>query len=281
MCYVLSASGRELLKASGRLAPEADCEPSNPPRAGARSDARDIGRLRSALHDVHVSGCVLAIAQSVRSMGLTLHGPLESVISPPTKGVEGARRPIGPADLRLSGGRVPHDFQRPEEAAGGTGEEVDRFDTIRPDAVVELGSLAARDLIIEMEDRLSSAEGAAKLARYDHFLAGWAEHTRRYGQRREATPIVVFVCRSRARARACAQAADSVMRACRAYAGEYPIDWQYPGREQTVFVSERDLHEGCLLGYGISPLPPEVRVSQAHGDPRARQPSIEVFSLLP
>jgi hypothetical protein len=70
------------------------------------------------------------------------------------------------------------------------------------------------------------------------------------------------------------------MRACRAYAGEYPIDWQYAGRERTIFISERDLHEGHLLGYGVSRIPPNVRVTEAHGDPRAAASAVEPRSLL-
>ncbi|HTA35174.1 MAG TPA: hypothetical protein VK761_00560, partial [Solirubrobacteraceae bacterium] len=118
------------------------------------------------------------------------------------------------------------------------------------------------------------------LMRYDHFLTGWSEHTRRYGQRREATPLVVFVCRSRARARACAEAADALLCSCRAYAGEYPIDWQYTGRERTIFVCERDLHEGSLLGYVVSRVPPNVRVTDARDDPSAARASIELRRII-
>src|ERR1700676_5162781 len=94
-------------------------------------------------------------------------------------------------------------------------------------------------------------------------------HTSRYGRRLDAVPMVVYVCRDRAAARECARRADSVLRACRAYAGEYPFDWEYPGRGRILFASERDIHEGLLHAYGVPRLPPEVRVSVGHGDPRA------------
>ena len=42
-----------------------------------------------------------------------------------------------------------------------------------------------------------------------------------------------------------------MLRACRAYAGEYPFDWEYPGRERILFASERDMHEGLLHAYGV------------------------------
>ncbi len=96
-------------------------------------------------------------------------------------------------------------------------------------------------------------------------------HTTRYGRRLGVPPMVVFVCRDRARARECARRADAVLTACRAYAGEYPVDWEYPGREGIMFVAERDAHEGLLRGYGVPRLPPDVRCGAAHGDPRARE----------
>ena len=88
-------------------------------------------------------------------------------------------------------------------------------------------------------------------------------------------PVVVFVCRSRSRARECARAADAALRACRAYAGEYPHDWDYPGRERIVFACERDAHEGFADCYGVPRLPPPVRATAAHGDPRAGETNIE------
>ena len=91
----------------------------------------------------------------------------------------------------------------------------------------------------------------------------------------EAVAVVIFVCRDRARAREFARRADPVLRACRAYAGEYPFDWEYPGRERILFASERDLHEGLLRAYGVPRLPPQVRVSASHGDPRAGEATAE------
>ena len=38
-----------------------------------------------------------------------------------------------------------------------------------------------------------------------------------------------------------------------------------------MFVAECDAHVGLLRGYGVPRLPPDVRVSVADGDPRARE----------
>ena len=105
-------------------------------------------------------------------------------------------------------------------------------------------------------------------------------HTTRYGRRLGVPPSVVFVCRDRARARECARRADAILTACRAYAGEDPADWEYPGRQGVTFVAERDAHVGLLRGYGVPRLPPDVRVSVADGDPRAREAVAEPRDLL-
>jgi hypothetical protein len=228
-------------------------------------------------------------------------GSAASVISPPVRSTEDGRTALKLADLRLPDGRTPHDFLRAD--ADGRSVAVERFETVRPDAVVEVlghaqsadmraGARArvpavsvqqpgsALDVIIELDDRPSSGGWLAKLERYDHFLSGWSVHTSRYGRRREAVPVVVFVCRDRARARDCARSAVSALKACRAYAGEYPFDWQYPGRERVLFAAERDVHEGLTGAYGVPTLPPEVRVSAAHGDPRAGAAAVEQRSIL-
>ncbi len=77
------------------------------------------------------------------------------------------------------------------------------------------------------------------------------------------------MCRDRARARECARAADHLLSAARAYAGEYPFDWDYTGRRHISYVAERDIHEGHRLAYGVPDLPPSVRVTGADADRRA------------
>jgi hypothetical protein len=273
MCYVISASGRELLRARDRL--EGSVESDAAERTARRDDHR---RLRRAGRDVHLAGWALALLRALGDAQVVLRGFEQAVLSPPQRTVPTGRVALGLAELRLPGGRTPHDFLRTD----GSGEEVeiDRFETIRPDSIIEVAA-AQIDLLVEFDGRVPRGPQAAKLERYDHFLAGWSVHTRRYGSRRQATPVVVFVCRDRLTARKCAGAADSILRACRAYAGEYPFDWEYPGRERTLFVAERDAHEGLLHAYGIPRMPPQVRVAEAHGDPQAGATCVELRELLP
>jgi hypothetical protein len=283
MCYVIAAAGLRVLQAHGRREPA----PAEEHRARSASPARGPagardGALRQACHDVHVSGWVLALAELLDGSYKGLCGPADAVLAPPSRATGEGRTALGPGDLQLPGGRTPHDFLRSD--GDGRRVQVDRFDTLRADAILTVAasgqSRPAIDVLVELDDQLGTARATRKLERYDHFLSGWSVHTRRYGPRAEALPTVVFVCRDRGRARACATHADSVLCACRAYAGEYPFDWEYPARERILFVAERDVHERRLSGYGVPRLPPEVRVSAAHGDPRARQAAIESRELL-
>jgi hypothetical protein len=310
MCYVIAPAGLELLHAHGRaegIGPQ-DIGVSDAPRpfvamsASAASPIDRDRRLRQAIHDVHVCGWALAFERALGGRLQRLLGPSESVLSPPSRSTaDGRRVTFGPGDLRLPEGRAPHEFL--STSATGARVEVERFETVRPDATIQVPGWAARgdpqggrstgsegdgarsprtafDVLVELDDRLPEGTAAAKLERYDHLLAGWSVCTARYGRRAAAIPVIVFVCRDRARARECARGADRVLSACRAYAGEYPASWEYPGRGGVLFVSERDIHEGLLLAYRVPPLPPAVRAAVA-GDARAREPQVERTSILP
>jgi hypothetical protein len=279
MCYVITAAGLSMLRAR-RGHDDLPAEPGHLREHGApaSSPVERQRRLRRARRQVHVAGWVLALEIACGPARAAMRGPEDAVLSPPPRRGADARTPLGPADLRLPGGRTPHDFLRTD--ASGTAVEVQYFDTVRPHAIAELSCQPAIDVLVEFDDRLPEGPAAAKLERYDHFVSGWAAHTGRYGGRLEARPVVVFVCRDRPRARDCARRADLVLRACRAYAGEYPVDWEYPARERVLFASQRDVHEGVLRAYGVPRIPPHVRVSVAHGDPRAGEASVEPRNII-
>lgn len=337
MCYVIAPFGLELLRAHGRLdataqggAEARDPSPKSLPPFPSRSPAAGEGTLRQARHEVRVTGWALALERALGGTALRLRGPEESVLSPPLRSGAStdrghtARRAgsasvaIGPSDLRLPGGRTPHDFLR--TVSSGARVEVERFETVRPHASIELPSapgdgtgVAGAYLLIELDDRLctrSPQPAVAKLERYDHLFAGWSACVPRFagrssghaarsagsgpspsdcvplhpigcGGRAGPSPLVVFLCRDRARARECARRADHLLSACRAYAGEYPRDWEYPGRSAIVFASERDAHEGLLGAYGVPHLPPAVRTAAADGDPSAGEATVQARELLP
>jgi hypothetical protein len=266
MCYLVTTAAAELLEARGRaLTPAAgDAAAAEPPRSRERH-AGSAKMLRQARHDAHVAGYALALAGLLGKRCSALRGAREAVLSPPRRSARDAHARLGPDGLRLPGGCTPHAFLR--TLPDGRRVEVEHFDTVRPDAILELEQL---ELMIEIDDRLPLGADAAKLERYDHFLSGWSLHTSRYGARGHM-PRVIIVCRDAARAREYARAADAVLGACRAYPGEYPFDWSYPGREAILFAAERDAHEGLARAYGVARLPPAVRVVAAHGDPAAAE----------
>jgi hypothetical protein len=246
------------------------------PAAAGATPERD-GALRQVRHEAHVAAWVIALAGLCDSMGL--RGRAGSVLAVP-RSPSGPGRPLGPQELRLPGGRVPHDFLR---TSGPGRVETERFDTLRPDATVSMRRAGRKllDLMVERDDRLAAPAWVSKLERYDHFLAGWSTHTSRYGPRGAAQAIVVFVCRDRARARECARRADSLLVACRAYAGDYPQSWEYPSRGGIVFAAERDVHEGVLHAWATPELPPLVRASLADGDPAAGEARAVGVTILP
>jgi hypothetical protein len=283
MCYVISARGRDLLTEAGRgegCAASGSGVTRSPGPAGDRGGGleRDRGgeRLRWARRDVHVAGWALALLEVAHDPRSKLRGRERSVPSPPRRSLERGHAALSPSELRLPDGRVPHDFLRcdgPDQLV-----EAERFETVRPDATIELAR-PPLDVMVEFDDRLG-VDVVAKLQRFDHFLTGWSAHTRRYGERASVEPLIVFVCRDSSRARRCAELADSALRACRAYAGEYPSNWEYVGRSQIVFVAERDLHEHVLRAYGVPSLPPAVRAAARGGDPAAAESCVEQRMLL-
>ncbi len=241
MCCALAPAGIAALEALGVEVTAGS--PQSPPG--------DV--LQRVRHELHVAGWALALAAAYE--GASARGRAGSVIAPP----RGPARPFSPADLRLPGGRVPHDFLK-------GGAELDRFETLRPDATVTvcLPGEGHVDLLVERDDRVGRPAWIAKLERWDHFLAGWSLHTARY--RRAARPLAVFLCRDEATARESARRADHVLRACQAYAGDYAHHWSYDGRQSLVFLAERGAHEGDLTGFAVPALPPDVRAALADED---------------
>ncbi|MFZ1156058.1 MAG: replication-relaxation family protein [Solirubrobacteraceae bacterium] len=281
MCYSITPDGLHLSRQHGgpqaRETLSGEGHQKNDPSPYNSSSPTGERLLQQARHDVRATGWALAVERALADGLLSLRGPEESMISPSLRSRSSERVMLAPTDLCLPGGRTPHDFLL--TADSGVRVEVERFQSIRPDAV--LRHKGGHELIVELDDRLPEGKGAGKLERYDHFLAGWSTNMARYARLGAELPIVAFACRDRSRARECARLADRVLTACRAYAGEYPCDWEYPGRERIVYVSERDAHEGLLCAWGVPRLPPDVRVAAAGGDPRGRDPLIELRDICP
>ena len=162
MCYVITAAGLDLLQVVG----SSEAEPDPPTMAveprGTRSPMANEQRLRQARRDVHAAGWALALAQARGDGDARLRGPDEGVLSA-TRALDPAGRvALGPADLRLPGGRVPHDFLRTD--AAGERSEVGRFETLRPDVIVELPGAGTALQPAVRRDRSSSTTGSRRVA---------------------------------------------------------------------------------------------------------------------
>ena len=201
MCYAITVAGCACctpMTGWRRCRSERDVDMlSGPPSPATPVEGGRL--LRQARHDVHVVGWALALERALDGPAVTLRGAWESMLSPPLRSTPDGRMALDPLALGLPGGRAPHEFLRTDSA--GARVPVERFETVRPDARIELPSLrepvgvgggsagAGRrggpmDLLVELDDRLPTGRAAGKLERYDHLLAGWSVHIKRYGRPR-------------------------------------------------------------------------------------------------
>jgi hypothetical protein len=254
------------------------------PRREWSAPSTDDQAMRRARHDLHVNAWVLAATGLLGDAVRSVRGPRGSHVSPPTRTVGGERIAYGPSDLKLPGGRTPHGFLRTDLHRRRV--KVERFRAVEPDATIEvrLQQGARRwhtDLFVELDRTFKPSKNIDKFERYDHMLAGWYLHKDRYAKYLPDPPLVVFICRDQSNAKEFCRAADPVVTAALAYGGEYAAEWPYPAREGMFFVAERDIHDGRLVGYALPSLPPEVRVEQADGDPKARSCQPRLGPILP
>jgi Replication-relaxation len=234
------------------------------PRREWSAPSTDDPAMRRARHDLHVNAWGLALESQLGEAVRRIRGPRTSYVAPPTRSSGGERRAIGPDELRLPGGRTPHRFLRTDRARQRV--EVEEFAAIEPDLTIELRlreaeRIAVTDLFVELDRTFKPAKNIDKFERYDHMISGWCTLKDRYAKHCTAPPLVVFVCRDQANAKEFCRAADPVVSAAHAYGGEYASEWRYPGRDGMLFVAERDVHDGRLLGYALPTLPPEVRAA--------------------
>jgi hypothetical protein len=279
LVYLATEDG--IKAATGELGPHGHY--LHPKRSYSEPSTKDP-LMRKAAHDVHVVAWVLALQALLGDQGRDVRGPQSGRLVPPWRTIAGERHDYGPDDLRLPGGRMPHGFLRTDQGRR-TREPVTRFEAIEPDATIELRLRTGRqlfhtDLFVEMDRTFKPAKNISKFERYDHLITGWARHKDRYAKYLNTLPLVVFVCRDDDSAREFCRAADPVVTACHSYAGEYPGEWDYAGRERMFFCAERAIHEGSLEAYALPRLPPEVRVARADGDRRAAGCQPQAVTIL-
>ena len=96
-----------------------------------------------------------------------------------------------------------------------------------------------------------------KLRRYDALLtAWWRLHERYRGSAKP--PAVVFVCPDEDAVFGLMRAADCELTGRLSNPSEHPDHWPSPGRDHTLFVAERDVHDGSLRAWMLPRLPPDA-----------------------
>jgi hypothetical protein len=233
---------------------------------------------RQPRHDVHVSGWLIAAERALGVRFANVRGPQSAYVLPPQRRVRNEWVTLGPDDLQPAGdgGVFLHSFRT--RTADGRHQPVERFQSVKPDAAVEVRlarSNAPRlELLVEVDLTERPAKNLSKWERYDHFLTGWAPQLDRYGKHLGA-PIVVFVCVNDDQALQFVSAADSTVVARRARTGEPAETWDYPARENLLFVAEGAAHSGSLAGYRLPAFPPDVREQLATSTRTARSSARE------
>jgi DNA-binding transcriptional ArsR family regulator len=267
-CYSITSSGITLAKTT--VGPKGNyLDPVRKLDAPVSDDPAG----RQPRHDVHVSGWLIAAEQALGVPFANVRGPQSAFVLPPQRRVRNEWVTLGPDDLQPAGdgGVFLHSF-RTRTADGGQ-QPVEHFRAVKPDAAVEVrlarSNAPRRELLVEVDLTERPSKNLSKWERYDHFLTGWAAHLDRYGKHLGA-PIVVFVCVSDEQALQFVSAADGTVVARRARAGEPAETWDYPARDNLLFVAEEAAHNGSLAGYRLPAFPPDVREQLAASTRTAR-----------
>ncbi len=274
MCYTITSAGRRLVREQSASSPRESIEEVGVD-GNKRASSNDERLLRQARHDVHVVAWVVALQQALPNRLMELRGPDQSTITPPSRSRQGEQTMLSLAELSLPGGRTPHDFLRTLDSGPGLRSSAfKRSVPMPPYTQATVASCSWSWTTASPKDPPPRSWSATTTS-----LPAGRSTCARYTRPAVNLPTVVFVCRDGSRARECARRADRILIACRAYPGEYPADWDYPGRGLVLYVAERDVHHGSLAAWGLPRLPPEVRVDGAGGDPRARDPAVELREL--
>jgi Replication-relaxation len=265
--YMLTRQGFELLKQHrGPRGPYIDPD--------ARWQEPQIEDPRRVIHDLHVAAWLLAFeALAGERLVRSWRGARTSRVHPPTRREGRERLPLRPRDIPLGGSRRIRDVA------------LEEFKPISPDATIELALSVTSpphrfDVLLELDRTGRPSGNVEKFHRYDALLTGWARVHGRYKMQGEP-PVVVFVVEDEPKARAFIDAADTAITGAVVTPGTAPEHWEYPGRERTFFVCERDVHMATLRSYRLPRYPPEVRKAQRGDQRRSRnRPEPEQLALL-
>lgn len=263
--YMLTSAGFELARSRrGPRGPYID-----PQSSWSDPDIKDARRV---VHDLHAAAWLIAFEQLAGRLVRSWRGAREGRIYPPSRRERGGWVTLSARDIPLGGSRRIRDLT------------LDEFKPVEPDLTVELALPASPpqrfDVLVELDRSGRASRNRDKFARYDALLTAWGRAHDRYKMQGEP-PVVVFVVEDEPKARSFVEAADEAITGAVVTPGAAPEQWEYPGRERTFFVCERDVHMGTLRAYRLPRYPIEVRKAQS-GDRRRgkNKPEPEQLALL-
>jgi hypothetical protein len=270
LLFTVTARGREALRAALSTAGEQIPAHLNADRKlpGARADKPLQGR--NVAHELSVQ----LLAGALRHYGGT---DMKCAWMTPT--MPGGRLEIG---MVRKGARDVQRLdlmppRRPDMALVGYRQSASPV--IGPDLSVRLHGTVAGErhtisVLFEVDRTNKPAYNEPKLVAYDHFLAGWYAHLERRFGKPPVRPLVVFVARSEAAARALARRADATLSVGLGLPGHDPSTYLYFGRSHIAFTSLNWLLAGVPYALRVPELPPGVRGSDTPA-------ALELVELLP
>ena len=242
--YSLSEAGFELVRASpGARRPYI--------REGATWKATRLEGHKTAIHDLHVAGWLVAFDRIAGHLVRDWYGEPHGEVAP-QRLVRDRWTQIHAEDVELDSDRALR------------GLKLERFAAIKPDLTIELRLPSdpprRLDLLVELDRSRdpTTDHNVRKFRRHDALLTAWSRVHPRYRGHGEP-PIVVFVLEDEPTARRFLKRADAEVTGAIARIGTGEETWEYPGRRGMVFCCERDVHMGTLRGWRLPEFPSRVR----------------------
>jgi Replication-relaxation len=224
--YQLAAAGHKLLQETGHLGPAARYQP------------RLLLDYSYVVHDLQLNAWIIAYRNVLGDQLIDWHG--ETPIQPPPR-----RRQ---ATLALAEAWTPEGLKDPEPKP------------VFPDSVLTIqrpGGPSPWTLLIEHDRTRRVDKNFDKFRRYDNYLTAWHHHaTLAHPDADSPAPYVIFICQTQEQRQAFMHAADHELTGHRAGHAAADGGQTYPGRKNTLFVTELDMHQGTLDAMRLPDRPP-------------------------
>jgi hypothetical protein len=224
--YQLAAAGHKLLQLTGHLDPTARFQP------------RQLLDYSYVVHDLQLNAWIIAYKHMLGDQLIDWHG--ETPIHPPPKR---QRETLALAEDWTAEGLADPDPK-----------------PVFPDAVLTIhrpGGPPPWTLLIEHDRTRRVDKNFDKFRRYDTYLPAWHHHaTLAQPGDIPLTPYVIFICQTQQQRQTFMHAADHELTGDRVAHNPRDDAPAYPGRRNTLFVNEIDMHQSTLDATRLPDRPP-------------------------